>query len=390
MPPQHEWLEKDFYKVLGVSKEASEKDITKAYRKLAREFHPDKNPGDTAAEERFKEISAAYEVIGDAKKRTEYDELRKLGPMGQGPFGGFSGAARGAGAGGSAFDLGDLGHIFGDLFGGRGRGAPMAAVRGDDLEADLHLSFDDAIAGVTTSIHLVSDAACGTCKGSGAKPGTTPQVCGQCRGRGVLDDNQGMFSFSQPCPSCGGRGQVVTDPCPSCRGSGIERRPRQVKVRIPAGVKEGQRIRLKGRGAPGRNGGPAGDLFVTVRVGRHELFGRKDDHITITVPITYTEAALGSKIAVPTIDGGAVTLRIPAGTPSGKTFRVKDRGTTSPSGSVGDMLVTIEVAVPTKLSDRQREALEALDRVLIESPRPSIEAAARRGQATEDEGVSSA
>ncbi len=378
MPPQHEWIEKDFYKVLGVAKDASQKDITKAYRALAREYHPDKNPGDTAAEERFKEISAAYDVINDPERRKEYDELRRLGPM----AGAFGGGPRGGGPGTGApnFDVGDLGDILGGLFGNRSRGGQQrsSAARGADLEADLHLSFEDAIHGVTTSVHLTSDAPCATCRGSGAKPGTMPSACGMCGGRGVLDDNQGLFSFSQPCPSCGGRGRVVTDPCPSCQGSGIERRPRQVKVRIPAGVKNDQRIKLKGRGGPGRHGGPAGDLYVKVAVASHEMFGRKGNHLTLTVPVTFTEAALGAKILVPTLDGSPVTLRLPAGTPTGKTFRVKGRGTPSAKGE-GDLLVTVEVAVPTKVSERQREALEALDRVLIESPRAHIEAVARQG-----------
>ncbi len=380
MPPQHEWIEKDFYKVLGVTSDASEKDITKAYRKLAREFHPDKNPGDTKAEERFKEISAAYDVISDSTKRAEYDELRRLGPAAAGR--GFGGGQQNPGAG--AFDVGDLGDILGGLFGNRSRppgGGSGGPVKGSDLEAELHLSFEDALAGITTSVHLTSEAPCGTCHGSGAKPGTVPSTCGQCAGRGVLDDNQGLFSFSQPCPACGGRGRVIKDPCPTCHGSGMERRPRQVKVRVPAGVKDGQRIKLKGRGTPGRHGGPAGDLYVLVTVADHELFGRRGDHITITVPITYTEATLGAKVAVPTLDGGAVTLRLPAGTPTGKTFRVKGRGATTSKGT-GDLLVTVEVAVPTKLSDRQREALEALDRVLVESPRSRIEAAARSARSS--------
>ncbi len=381
MPPQHEWIEKDFYKVLGVSSDASEKDITKAYRNLAREFHPDKNPGDAKAEERFKEVSAAYDVISDPKKRAEYDELRRLGPA-AGGFGRGFGGPQGA-PGGAGFDVGDLGDLLGGLFGNRGRpqggGAAAGPVRGSDLEAELHLSFDDALAGITTSVHLTSEAPCSTCRGSGAKPGTVPSTCGQCNGRGVLDDNQGLFSFSQPCPSCGGRGRVIKDPCPGCYGSGMERRPRQVKVRVPAGVKDGQKIKLKGRGTPGRNGGPAGDLFVLVQVAKHELFGRRGDHLTITVPVTYTEAALGAKLAIPTLDGGAVTLRLPAGTPTGKTFRVKGKGAHTSKGD-GDLLVTIEVAVPTKLSDRQREALEALDRVLVESPRSHIETLARRAR----------
>jgi molecular chaperone DnaJ len=391
MPPQHDWIEKDFYKVLGVAKDASDKEITKAYRKLAREFHPDKNPGDTAAEERFKEISAAYDVISDPERRAEYDELRRLGPM-PGGFGGrgygpgdFGAGGPGAGSRAQTFDVGDLGDLLGGLFGGRSRstaGRPAGPVRGADLEAELHLSFDDALRGITTSIHLTSDAPCSTCKGSGAKPGTAPSTCATCGGRGVLDDNQGLFSFSQPCPACGGRGRVVTDPCPSCRGSGLERRPRQVKVRIPPGVKDGQRIRLKGRGSPGRNGGPAGDLFVVVQVAEHELFGRKGNNLTLTVPITFTEATLGAKLMIPTLNGGPVRLRLPPGTQSGKTFRVKGRGATTTNGKLGDLLVTVDVVVPTKLSDRQREAVEALDRVLIESPRADIEAMARR-QATD-------
>ena len=261
---QHDWLEKDFYKILGVSEDVSDKDLTKAYRKLARKYHPDANPNDTTAEERFKEVSEAYDVLSDAERREEYDQIRKYGATGG--FGGnpFGGA-------GFSFDGGNLSDILGDLFGGRrGGGGPRPGTgprRGDDLEAELNLSFDDSVKGVTTSIHLTSDAACGTCHGSGAAPGSTPEICSRCQGRGVLDDDQGFFSLSQPCPQCSGRGRVVTNPCPTCRGSGIERKPRQVKVRIPSGVKDGQRIRLKGRGAPGRNGGPAGDLFVVVRVG---------------------------------------------------------------------------------------------------------------------------
>ncbi len=382
MPPQQEWIEKDFYKILGVSSDASEKDITKAYRKLAREFHPDKNPGDIKAENRFKEISGAYDVINDPKKRAEYDELRRLGPA-AGGFGGRGFGGTQGTPGGTNFDVGDLGDLLGGLFGNRSRapgaGAATGPIRGSDLEAELHLSFADALAGITTSVHLTSEAPCSTCRGSGAKPGTVPSTCGQCAGRGVLDDNQGLFSFSQPCPSCGGRGRVIKDPCPTCFGNGMERRPRQVKVRVPAGVKDAQRIKLKGRGTPGRNGGAAGDLFVLVKVAEHEVFGRRGDHLTINVPVTYTEAALGAKIAIPTMDGGAVTLRLPAGTPTGKTFRVKGKGAQSPKGA-GDLLVTIEVAVPTKLSDRQREALEALDRVLVESPRSNIETLASRAR----------
>lgn len=368
---QHDWLEQDFYKVLGVGKEASEKEITKAYRKLARQYHPDANPDDVKAEERFKEISAAYDVVGDEAKRKEYDDIRRLGPMG----GGFSSGGGSPPGGGFNFDGVDLGDLLGGVFGGRGRasgggGGAVAPMRGDDLETRLHLSFDDAVAGVTTSVHLTSDAACSTCKGSGARPGTQPVSCSRCGGRGVLDDNQGLFSFSQPCPQCGGRGRVVTDPCPTCHGNGMERRPRQVKVRVPAGVKDGQKIRLKGRGGPGRHGGPHGDLFVVIDVAAHELFGRKGNHLTIDVPISFAEAALGAKVGVPTMDGTTVTLKIPPGTPSGKTFRVKGRGVAS-TANKGDLLVTVTVQVPSKLSDAERTAIEALADVLADPERPA-------------------
>ena len=325
MAAQREWYEKDYYKVLGVSDSASQKEITKAYRKLARQYHPDQNPDDKAAEERFKEISAAYDVIGDPGKRKEYDEVRALGPMG-GMFGG-----GGTGPGGFSFRAEDLGDMFSSVFsratrrgGGPSRG--QGPQRGRDLEAELHLAFEDAAKGVTTSVNLTSDVACSSCHGTGAKPGTTPHMCAVCNGRGVLDENQGFFSFSQPCQACAGRGIVIEEPCPTCHGSGVEHRPRQVKVRIPAGVSDGQRIRLKGRGTPGANGGPNGDLYVITRVAPHPLFGRTGRNLTLTVPVTYPEAVLGAKITVPTLDGGPVTLKVPAGTRSGRTFRVKGRG----------------------------------------------------------------
>jgi molecular chaperone DnaJ len=358
MAPQREWFEKDYYRVLGVPGSASAKEIKSAFRKLSREYHPDANPGDSAAEERFKEVSSAYDVVGDPERRKEYDEVRRLGPAASGfPGGG------GFGDGGVQFtDGGDLGDLLGNLFGGaqrRGGGRGGGPHRGQDLETELHLSFEDAAAGVTTTVHLTSDAPCHTCHGSGAKPGTTPHVCGNCGGRGTVNDNQGLFSFSSPCPVCGGRGSIIDEPCPTCGGSGIERRPRDVKVRIPAGVDEGQRIRLKGRGGPGRNGGPPGDLFVVVRVAPHALFQRKGRDLTITVPITFAEAALGADITVPTLSQGPVTVRIPAGTRSGRTFRAKAKGVVTPKGA-GDLLVTVEVAVPSKLSSAERKAVEAL------------------------------
>jgi molecular chaperone DnaJ len=372
--PQREWFEKDYYKVLGVDESASAKDIKTAYRKLSRQFHPDANPGDAAAEERFKEISAAYDVVGDEAKRKEYDEVRRLGPVG-----GFGGPGGGGGFGGFTTDgnLGDLGDLLGGLFnrggrGGRGAGARGTGPRrGTDLESELQLSFEGAASGVETSVNLTADAACHTCGGSGAKPGTTPRVCAVCGGRGVTDENQGFFSFSSPCQACRGQGFLVDDPCPTCRGSGTERRSRQIKVRIPAGVKDGQRIRLAGRGGPGRNGGPAGDLYVVVRVAPHPLFGRKGDDLTVSVPITFPEAALGAEIAVPTLDGGPVTIKVPSGTRSGRTFRVKGKGIATAKRS-GDLLVTVEVAVPSKLSKEERRAIEALANASAASPRSHL------------------
>ncbi len=370
--PQQDWLEKDFYKVLGVSKDVSEKELTKAYRKLARQYHPDANPDDTRAEERFKEISEAYDVLSDADRRKEYDEIRRLGPLGGFGGGRGPGGTGGAQGGGFGFDASNLSDLLGDMFGAGRRPAPGTGPRrGDDLEAALHLSFDEAVEGVTTSVHLTSDAACSTCRGTGSAPGSTPQTCTRCQGRGVLDDNQGFFSLSQPCDRCAGRGKIVTDPCPTCGGNGIERKPRQVRVRVPAGVKDGQRIRLKGRGAPGRNGGQPGDLFVTVEVSGHKLFGRKGSNLTLDVPITFAEAALGAKVTVPTLDGSTVTLKVPPGTSTGQTFRVRGRGVAG-ARKTGDLLVKVVIDVPSELSDDQRAAVEALAAATSSSPRAHL------------------
>ncbi|HWH34568.1 MAG TPA: molecular chaperone DnaJ [Acidimicrobiales bacterium] len=380
MAPQREWFEKDYYKVLGVSENATQKEISRAYRKLARDTHPDRNAGQ---EERFKEVSAAYEVIGDEGKRKEYDEVRRLGPVGAG-FGGRGGSGGPFGGAGGSFrveDLGDLGDLFGGLFGGgqgsrtrRGPSRGPGPQRGGDVEAELHLAFVDAVNGVTTTVNLAGEASCATCGGSGARPGTSPVACPKCGGRGVLDDNQGLFSLSTPCDRCAGRGVVVEDPCPTCHGSGVQRRQREVKVRIPSGVEDGQRIRVKGRGRPGRNGGPPGDLFVVVRVAPHPLYGRRGRDLTLTVPVTYPEAALGADITVPTLNGGPVTLRLPEGTRSGRTLRIKGNGVPSSGTSrPGDLLVTVEVAVPTKLSDAERKAVEELAAASSESPRAHLE-----------------
>jgi molecular chaperone DnaJ len=371
---QRDWLEKDFYAVLGVSSTATQKEITKAYRKLARELHPDANPGDDVAEERFKAVSAAYDVVGDEEKRKKYDEVRRIGPGAYGMSGGPGGAA-GFTWDGDLDDLGGFGDIFGGLFGRRGGGARQRAAgpqRGQDQEASLHLSFTDAVHGLTTNLSLASDASCSTCGGTGAKPGSSSTRCAQCEGRGVIAQNQGPFSFSQTCPACGGSGTLISDPCQTCRGSGSEYRTRDVKVRIPAGVRDGQRIRLRGQGGPGRNGGPAGDLYVQVSVAPDERFGRSGDDLTITVPVTFAEAALGATVAVPTLDGAPVKVKIPAGTPSGKVLRVKGHGVRV-GDKPGNLLVTVQVDVPTDLSAEQRAAIEALAAATSTSPRVHLE-----------------
>ena len=383
MAPQREWYDKDYYEILGVTDSAAPKDITKAYRKLARQLHPDANPNNAAAEDKFKQVAAAYDVLGDEAKRKEYDEVRKLGPMG-GMFGaGQGGPGGGAGGfggpGGYSFNVGTdgLGDLLGGLFGNRGRRGPGAGgrgagpQRGQDLTATLTLDFVDAANGITTALYLTSDAVCSTCNGNGAAPGSSPRVCGVCGGRGVVDDNQGFFSLSTPCTACAGKGVVIDSPCPTCHGSGSERRPRDVKVRIPAGVADGQTIRLKGRGGPGRNGGPSGDLLVECHVNPHRMFGRDGDNLTVRVPVTFTEAALGADIEVPTLDGGRVTLRLKPGTQPGTKHRVKGRGVAT-SRRTGDLIVTVDVAVPTTLSPEQRTAVEDLARSTTTSPRDHL------------------
>ena len=361
MAPQREWFEKDYYKVLGVADTATAKEIGRAYRKLAKQYHPDANPG---SEERFKEVSAAYDVLGDEAKRKEYDEVRRLGPAGA-MFGGAPGpGSSGFGGGFRVDDLGDLlGNIFGrggrTRAGGRGAGAGTSGPRrGQDLEASLHLSFMDAVNGITTTVNVTSEVSCHSCGGSGAAPGTAPAACPACAGRGVISDNQGLFSFSQPCQACGGTGTRIETPCPTCHGVGVEYAGREVKVRIPAGVEDGQRIRVKGRGGAGRGGGPAGNLYVVVHVGSHPVFGRRGKDLTLSVPVTFPEATLGTTISVPTLER-PVTLKVPAGTKSGRVLRVRGRGVPASSGA-GDLLVNVEVWVPTTLSDEEREAVETL------------------------------
>lgn len=364
-----DWLEKDFYKTLGLSKDAKADEIKKTYRKLARELHPDKNPGDAKAEERFKEVSEAYDVLSDPDKRKEYDEARAMygsGGFGRGGFGGGGSYRPGGFGGGATYNMqdlfGDTDGGFGDFLGGifnRGQGTrPAQPRRGADLESEITLSFNDALDGVTVPLRLSSDGPCSSCSGTGAKSGTVPRVCPNCEGSGQVARNAGGFAFAEPCAACSGRGLVVDDPCTTCRGSGRGVSTRTVQARIPAGVKDGSRIRLKGKGAPGERGGPNGDLFVLVHVSPHPVFTRKGDNLSITVPVTFTEAALGGEINVPLPRGGTVKLKIPAGTSNGRTMRVKGKGIRRKDGSNGDVLVTVDVAVPQKLSSEAREALE--------------------------------
>jgi molecular chaperone DnaJ len=376
-----DYVEKDYYAALGVPKDASAADIKKAYRKLARTHHPDTNAGDVKAEEKFKEISEAYDVLSDATKRKEYDEARAMFANG-----GFRMPPPGAGGySATTFDLGDLfggaggaggglGDILGGLFGGGGgRGRAQAPRRGADVEAEVTLSFDDATAGVTVPLTVSGPHTCPTCRGSGAKPGTSPRTCQRCGGTGMSTTNQGGFAFAEPCRECRGRGVLVDDPCTTCNGSGEALTSRTIRARIPAGVADGQRIRLKGKGEPGERGGPAGDLLVTVHVGKHRLFGRKGDNLTVTVPVTFPEAALGTTVKVPTLDGGGVSVKIPAGTASGRVLRVRGKGVARRGGGHGDLLVTVEVAVPTRLSDEAKQALESYAAAHPENPRAHLE-----------------
>jgi molecular chaperone DnaJ len=380
LAPQREWFEKDYYSVLGVPQSATDKEIGRAYRKLAKEFHPDANAGNKDAEERFKEISAANDVLGDAEKRKEYDQVREMVASGAGP-GAFGPGPGGQGFGNIRFDdfgdAGGLGDLLGNLFGGgrgggrRGRG-PVGPQHGHDLETELYLDFLDAVHGATTSVSITAEAPCSVCGGSGAKPGTAPDICATCGGSGAVAVDQGPFSFSQVCPTCGGRGTVVKDKCKHCKGRGIEVRPRTVKVRIPAGVDDGQRIRVKGRGAAGINGGPPGDLYVVVHVAPHPIFARSGKaDLTVKVPITVPEAALGAHVKVPTLES-PVTVKVPPGTQSGKTVRVRGKGIQRGSGDPGALLVTFDVVIPTELDDDAKKAIEELAAALPGNPREHL------------------
>ncbi len=355
--------QKDYYKVLGVPKTAAAAEIKKSYRELARKYHPDANKGSAEAEERFKEITEAYNVLSDEKQRKEYDEARSM-------FGGFrvpAGGRPGAG-GGTTFDLGDLfgsGEGLGDVLGGifrnrQGGGAASRARRGANVETETTLAFGDAIDGATVSLRLTGEGPCPVCGGTGAKSGTIPKVCPDCHGTGQQARNLGGFGLSEPCKTCRGRGLVVEDPCPSCSGSGRAMSSRTIQARIPAGVADGQQIRIPGKGAPGEHGGKAGDLYVRVHVKPHEVFGRSGDNLTVTVPVTITELALGADIKVPTHRGPAVTVRVKPGSANGTVIRVPGRGVRRKDGTLGDLRATLEVTVPQDLNSKAKSALEDL------------------------------
>jgi molecular chaperone DnaJ len=360
-----EWVEKDFYKVLGVLDTASAEEVKKAYRKLAQTHHPDANPGDASAEERFKEISEAYATLSDPEQRKEYDQVRRLAATGG--FQGFGGQTGGFGGfGGQQVRVEDLEDLLGgvgglgDLFGfGSQQRSRRGPTQGADLTTELTIGFEDAAFGVTTEVTIEGADTCSRCHGSGAEPGTSVTTCPTCGGRGVVAQNQGFFSFSQACPECGGSGRLIEKLCAQCRGSGVENRRRTVKLKVPAGVKDGATLRLRDKGAPGSFGGPPGDLLVRIRVASSAKFGRKDNDLTLKVPITYTEAALGAKIDVPTLNG-EVKVKIPPGTPSGKIFRVRGKGIEPERGRQGDLLVTVEVAVPQKVNKDEKRLLEEL------------------------------
>lgn len=359
--------QRDYYEVLGVKKTATPAEMRKAYRKLARQNHPDANPNDPAAEDRFKEISTAYEVLSDPEKRKQYD---------QGPSAFF-------GRGGGGFDprgsqgaqgFGDFADLFGSFFGGGGVGRQRQAQaqRGRDLSVVVSLSFDDALKGVTTKISVPKSVQCGTCGGSGAAPGTRPVTCPECQGRGVTSQNQGFFALSQPCPRCHGDGKVVEKPCPTCSGRGVTEALKKYTVPLPAGVKDGTKIRLKGKGEHGQRGGPPGDLYVVTRVEESPLFQRRGSDFLIEVPVTLAEAALGATVPVPTPDG-RVALKVPAGVRDGTLLRILGKGSPRLSeGGSGDLLARISVETPSDLTEEERALLEEYAALRNEDPRAGL------------------
>lgn len=362
---------RDYYEVLGVGKNASDDEIKKAYRKLARVHHPDANPGDAKAEERFKEISHAHDVLSDPDKRAEYDARLRFGGRANGGFGG----APGGGDAGAGAGFGDFADMFSSIFrnarGGTATAEPTPR-RGADVEVEVNLSFDQAMAGVQVPVSVETPVACADCGGSGAKPGTSPRLCPECKGRGVRGRDGGSFAFSEPCPRCGGNGTVIDDPCPTCHGTGNTTTRSQIKVKIPAGVKDGTRIRLKGRGQAGTRGGPAGDLQVITRVAPSRLYTRKGDDLVINVPVTFAEAALGAQVEVPTLDG-RVKLTVPAGSADGRALRIGGKGAPRLKGEGrGDLIATLRLDVPRELSQKQKDALEKYAKLDARDPRETL------------------
>ena len=347
------------YESLGVPKTASADELKKAYRKLVRQYHPDKNPGDAAAEARFKEVQSAYDVLSDPEKRKQYDAFGS--PNGR------------PGAPNVDFADMDFGDIFGGLFGGRGgRAEQSRGQRGNDVEVPVRISFEDSLRGVQSTVAVELELACHTCHGTGAAPGTAPTRCPACNGRGVVATSQGLFALQQPCRRCRGNGTIVETPCSTCRGVGRERRTKRYTVRIPGGVKDGTKIKLRGKGEAGYGGAPAGDLFVITRVERSKLYHRRGDDLLLDVPVTFGEAALGATIEIPTPDG-RVSLKVPAGSEDGKLLRVKGHGAPKLKGSGrGDLLARVQVEIPAKLSKAEREALEAYEKASKGNPREGL------------------
>jgi molecular chaperone DnaJ len=359
------------YDTLDVKKGASADEIKKAYRKLAAQYHPDKNPGDASAEEKFKEVQNAYDTLSDPEKRKQYDTFGSAnGRPGFDP-GDFN---FGGGGNFTINDLGDLGDLFGGLFNRGGtRARRPQPERGADLEVPVSLSFEDSLKGLETKIPVEVTTACRECGGTGAEPGTTPVICPECHGRGVVSESQGLFALSQPCPRCRGNGTVIEQPCKKCHGTGRERRTKRYSVKIPAGVKNGTRIRLKGKGELGEGGGPAGDLYVVTHVKPSKKFHRRGDDLVIDVPVKYTEAALGATVEVPTPYGGRVSLKVPAGTQDGRQLRIRGQGAPKLNGSgKGDLIARLGVAVPKKLSKKERAALEELQQLDHDDPREAL------------------
>ncbi len=366
----------DLYKTLGVDKKATPEEIKKAYRKLARQYHPDTNAGDAKAEERFKEISAAYDVLSDPDKRKQYDRGGLFGAFGQG------GAGQ-SGPAGAGFDTSTFGDIFSNLFGGEGqrggaRGRPRPE-RGADLEAEVSLSFDQSLAGIQVPLTLTMASPCDTCHGTGAKPGTTPKVCPRCQGRGIESEGQGLFSISQPCSRCHGTGTVIEDPCPTCRGAGQVQKAKKLRVNVPAGVKDGSRVRIAGKGEPGRNGGPNGDLYVLTRVAASPVFKRKGDNVEIEVPLTIPEAVRGAEVEVPTLRGSK-KLRVPPGTKHGTVQRLRGEGPPKLGAkSNGDIHYRFLIDVPSTLDAEQSDLIDKLSETMNGSdPRAKLFAQAGR------------